>query len=127
MGFDVHPTYELTWPAGHRLHGLQVTVRSVPLGDFIDMMQADDAQSTAGVFEQQVTQLAPSLVRWNAEENGAAIPATAEGLRRLDKRIFVEVFDKWLDVLAGRDLGPLEESSTSGEPFPEGSIPMEIS
>lgn len=127
MGFDVHPTYELAWPDGHRLHGLQVTVRSVQLGDFIAMMRADDAADTAGVFEQQLAQLAPSLVDWNAEADGDKIPATAEGLRRLDKRIFVELFDRWLDVLAGRDLGPLGESSTSGEQFPEGSIPMAVS
>lgn len=127
MDFDVSQGYPLRWPEGHRLHGLEVSVRSMPLGQYIGLLRDQDPEDNADLFQRNAELLAGQLISWNATADGSTLPATLEGVLALDKTIFGEVFDRWLDVLAGRDLddGPLGGPLISGLTSPAPPMQME--
>ena len=113
MGFRHQPrTYLLTFedPA---LEGLEVRARSLSIGE----LQSD---------EPVVESFAHALVSWNLEdEDGNPLPATLETLRTYPDIGFINGLTKaWIDAVTGVD-DELGKDSTSGETFPEASIPME--
>lgn len=121
---------KLVWPADHELHGLEVRVKSAPLGVLMRAMelknlgeQGSDQMDTSEVMEMFST-FAEYLVSWNLEdENDQPVPATLDGVRTQDLTFFFDMFSAWLGAVKEptQDLG---KDSSSGEPFPEALLPM---
>lgn len=117
---------------GHEdLDGATVRVRSVSLGRLMAVAgQAEAARG--GVKLAEVMDLlelfAERLESWDLEEeDGTPIPTTLDGLLSLEPDTALDIVLSWADVLvSARGDGDLGKDSTSGEPFPEASIPMAV-
>ena len=129
--------YHITIPdllsAGEGSEQAEMTVRRMGLEErweFDDVrFSGPDDQGNRDEFKAYVRALAGQLekylVEWNlAEEDGAAIPATAAGFLSLEDEMIQSVITAWVDVVIGIS-GPLGESSTGAPSFPEELIPME--
>jgi hypothetical protein len=65
---------------------------------------------------------------WNIEDDdGAPVPLTLDELMATDMRLVNTVIRAWSDHIGGTVEAPLEQPSPGGAPFPEGSIPMDVS
>lgn len=113
--------------------GLEVSAKSVPLGRFLELtalaesasesLTAEDLRNLDGLFAG----FAEALVSWNLDaEDGTPIPANLDGIRGQDVSFMFDIVTSWMTALAGV-AGPLDGRSTSGETFPEESLPMEPS
>jgi hypothetical protein len=114
VGFKRQPkVYRLVFDQPD-LAGLVVKARSLSIGEIED----DDAK----VYEQ----FAAALVEWNLEgEDGQVQPLTLESVMGYpDYELISLMATTWLEAVTGvkEELG---KDSSSGQPFPEGSIPME--
>lgn len=124
MGFKVGKVYKLTFE-DERFEGLEVRVKSMPLGKFIELAAMIDEGGFTGETARQVfEQFATVLVSWNAENDEGPLPTTADGLLQLDLAEARAIIEGWRDAITGVP-APLEQSSTDGAPSPEVSIPME--
>jgi len=114
----------LNFEAGHDLHGLEVSLRGLSLGNFLELqgMGEVDRSSLAG----QLRRFAESLIVWNLEDEdtGEPIPATREAVFEQDQDLMLQLATAWLDALAGVP-APLDETSPDGKPSLVESIPME--
>lgn len=125
MGFKVGKIYKLSFE-DERFEGLEVRVKSMQLGQFIKLASLiDEGGFTGDTAEEIFERFSKVLVSWNAEDDEGPLPITAEGLLRLDLVEARAIVEGWRDAVTGVT-GPLDKSSTSGEQYPEGSIPMEI-
>ena len=112
------------------LAGLEVVAQAGGLGDYLTISELADVQmplNAADVtrFRDLLRAFGDVLVSWNLESSpGEAVPATYDGLLTQDPQFVVEVVGAWLEAVAGVP-GPLGQLPNGGEPFPEGSIPME--
>lgn len=113
--------------------GLEVLAKSVPTGDFLDLMDAaarmdltsktfspDDLQAVKILIEG----FARALVSWNLEdEDDNEVPTTIDGVRAQELPFLLPIVTSWMDAVAGvsADLG---KESSSGETSPEVAIPM---
>jgi hypothetical protein len=139
----------LTFAEGHPLEGLEVLTERVSTDtqlDIIDMagdlfglsdlnLDGLDEAKIKGL-RQQIEPLlglfAKSLVSWDLELEslieGAPpepVPATREGLGRLDFKVTMDLFTAWYRQLAPpAPSSELGKDSPSGVVFPEGSLPM---
>lgn len=118
--------------------GLEIRMKSMPLGEFIEMDQklqdADDdrdgkTQNANGhrdeAFSTTMKKLSDKLVSWNLErEDRTPVPATYDGLLEQDLVFVRDILHAYKVSLFGVD-NPLPEGSSDGETFPEASIPME--
>ncbi len=116
--------------------GLEVQAKSIPSGDFIDLMDSatkldltsksfsnDDLNAVKFLFEG----FAKALVSWNLEDEfGKAVPATLAGVRDQEFPFLMPIITAWMDAVAGvsADLG---KESGSGEIIPVPQIPMVVS
>ncbi len=114
--------------------GLIVKVKSLPIGQFLEM--AGMAKRISG-SEDQKRDFDPSSMKemfelfakclhsWNLEdEDDQPIPATKDGLYALDLDFVLTLILAWMDGVAGVS-GPLGRKSTDGEkPDPAASLPM---
>ena len=123
--------FNLQFPEHEDLEGATIKVRSVSFGKLMDVAGLAEA-ARGGVKLAEVKELLELFVErlefWDlADEDGSLIPTTMEGLLSLEPDIALEIVLTWADVLVSvkrdRDLG---KGSTSGEPFPEAHIPMEV-
>ena len=96
------------------LQGLEVRCSSLSIGELND----DDIK----LFES----FANHLISWNLEdENGDPIPTTLKAIEDYPDIDFVtSMANAWMNAVIGID-DELGKGSPSGEPFPEGSLPME--
>ncbi|MGP3917689.1 hypothetical protein [Nonomuraea sp. 10N515B] len=128
-------TVKLTWADGE-LQGLEIRARRVSIEQFFDLAPLIDGKFD--VFDPQdrealrdlFMQFGKVLVSWNLEdedEDGTStpIPCTAEEFMRQDPAFVREVLNAWAEAVSGVS-APLEQPSPGGEPFPEGSLPMEV-
>lgn len=111
MGFQLNRVYELRWADGD-LEGLEIDIRSTSLGTQAKMREADGAELAE--------LLAEHTVRWNYDD----VKPTAEGFLSLEEAVFSEICREWWKAARGIS-APLDLGSTSGEPSPVQSIPME--
>lgn len=112
--------------------GLEVRANSTSTGKILDLIDQAEAmrKGAASTGLEKVTDLidefAKALLSWNLEdENDVPAPATREGLLSQDMDWLFTVILAWVDAMVS--ISPsLGKGSTSGTPFPEVSIPMEI-
>lgn len=123
--------YELNWPEDHDLHGLQVTLRAMRLGELTSLAKLyqefkgtednrDEADAAKGlqVLNRMVARLAEVLVSWNRmdedtmkwneeteefeeTEDTQILPADGEGLSRLEDWEFMAIFEGYMTAAVG--------------------------
>ncbi len=117
--------YTIEWPEGHTLHGMEVTLRGMRLGELEAFAGAavkfeeTTGDDNVAAINFMVEKIARVLVGWNRvdedtvddddDESGELLPATAEGLRKLDIEEFMEICKAYM----GR-MGGVEESLGKG-------------
>jgi hypothetical protein len=127
--------YDLDFTDGE-LDGLEVTMRSVSLEHYLkasaahrlsDISRRDWSEDDRKAVEDLYESFASALVSWNVEdEKGDPVPATLEAVFDQDLQFLLPVALVWLQAMTGMD-PELGKDSTSGPPFPEASIPMDVS
>jgi hypothetical protein len=115
--------YKLKFADGD-YEGLEVTMRSVSIGEMRALQgTGGDGEGSDG-FDRMVNLVATHLVSWNREdENGNALPPTLESLEDEEPGLVNLIIDRWTDAVAGVS-APLEQPSNSGASVPVESIPM---
>jgi hypothetical protein len=96
----------------------------------MDVLLLDVPGETAEQTRERQTALyaavADHLLDWNLlhPKTGEPVPCTTEGLMSMGHSFVGKVIAGYFIARRGVP-APLDDGSTSGEPFPEGSIPME--
>lgn len=123
---------DLTFP-DPRLAGLQVRVRELSVGETLAGLAVGEAGvlSTSAHLQEMIRVLCSAVVSWNyafpPPAGGApeVAPVTVDTFSRMGKADLLSISRAWVRAqLVVPD--PLDGLSTSGTPFPEGSIPMDI-
>jgi hypothetical protein len=126
MGFKYEPRLtKITFPEGDELHGLELRVKSVPLGKFFEIAKMRDnmeesAEEVFGLFSS-------SIVDWNLEDDeGNKVPSNVEGILDLDSNFSLKLLDFWMRAIVTVP-APLLNSSNGGKSTEDlGGLPMEI-
>jgi hypothetical protein len=127
VGFKREKIYNLIFD-DPEFDGLEVKARSASIGTIRRVMAlssgAEDGQDTLLEMERV---FAKYLVSWNLEDEAdQPVPATFEGLDDQDTDLVMALITAWVSAVTGvDDASPLDDSSGSGKPSPEVSIPME--
>ncbi|RKN61858.1 hypothetical protein D7231_31795 [Streptomyces klenkii] len=120
-------TINIAFEEGHPFAGLEVRLRGLSLGEYLDLIGMGEVDRSA--VSDGLKMMSAALLSWNLEdeETGEAVPATAEAVYAEDQEMMLAVMNAWIDALRGgvRQGSPLPESSPAGEPSPAVSIPME--
>ena len=156
MGFVREaPQYRLNFE-GDEFEGLEVMARSLPLGEFFELVTLDSrARTDPSAAQEAIRRLSEVLVSWNLEDDLGKVPCaysvcrssgldcdrgsqcashaspdgppcTVAGLVGLDLPFMLTIFRAWMTALAGVPKGSLSESSAGGTSL-EPSIPMDLS
>lgn len=116
--------------------GLEVKATSVPVGMFTRLtkladMAGDASDATLARAAEGISELdellhafGDALVDWNVQVKGEAVPATYEGVCRLDFPFALELIFGWMDAIGGVE-APLAKRSPSGGPALAASLQME--
>lgn len=117
MGFRLNRVYDLTFSG--QLDGLEVRIRSTPIGVVLDLIEAD-LEATIGALVEYVES-------WNLDaSDGSPLPVDRDAiLREVEKPLVMAICQAWLRVATQVPI-PLGDESTSGEQSPEESIPTEV-
>lgn len=141
MGFTPKgKVYVLDFEGDPELDGLEVKCRSAPISAMLAMGELlESATSIEGgdpndpaVAVRQLQAMRPLLaayadvlVEWNLElDPGTPVPATFEGLCRLDAGQVMRIIAAWQKAVSDVP-APLPEPSSSGAPSLAASLPME--
>lgn len=124
MGFQHKPArINVAFEPGHDLHGLEVVLRKLTLGEYLDITGIGEVRLNH--IGDQLKAMGDKLISWNLEDDqGQPVPATPEAVLGQDKDLMVTILEAWLDGINGVP-APLDQSSTGGAPSLEASIPME--
>lgn len=124
--------YHLTWPEDHDLHGLEITAKGLSIARYRKMtalssqMKPGDPESQAIAAALLCDEFAKCLTAWNLEDEGAPVPATAEGIADQDMDFMLGLVMAWMDAVVGVGADtPLPEPSSGGDRALEASLPME--
>ncbi len=131
MGFRKQPTvYKLRFE-DEDFAGLEVTAKSLPLGEFLEFSKMssgaqDPAQGTRQT-EAMFAMFAKHLVSWNLEdEHGKPVPATYKGVITQEFGFVLDIIKAWMDAIASVPKAQLTGLNGSGT-YQELSLPMEVS
>jgi hypothetical protein len=119
MGYKGTPrTVLIVFANGHEHHGAEARARRMSLGEWEAVIESDE--------DNALEEFTKRLVSWNlTDDDDQPIPPTAEGIRQVDTSLVRALKDAWLQSIAGvHDADPLAQSSPTGGPAPEVSIPM---
>lgn len=117
-------TFKLDF-AGTDYEGLQVTIRGLTTGQYMDLFEAKAEAEAGGETNNLLTIMASRLVSWNVEDDDdMPVAATLDGIKTQDLDLNLAIVNAWTTAMAGVP-APLEQPSTGGTPSPEASIPME--
>ena len=108
MGFKRKTThYQLAWPDGHDLAGLEVTMRGLTVDALLQVVgmskaleAAADVAAKAEVASGVFTTLARNLVAWNLEDDAGPVPATAEGVTSQDLDFVTDLLLAWVEAVS---------------------------
>jgi hypothetical protein len=116
-------TYRLNF-TGTKYNGLVVEMRSMAIGEFLKVQQAQaeqDAEKAAEIFEV----FGKCLVDWNVSRpDGTNVPASYEGVQEQDLDFLMAIMAAWVKAISGVS-APLESGSTSGLPSVAGLMSTE--
>lgn len=125
MGYQPKsPQYHLVFADGQH-EGLDVTMKSLPLGEFFTLQDlrvraADDPDAARKV----ISAMADLIVSWNVEDNGEPVPPTAEGLMKFDMSFLLDIIRAWVEAVTNVP-NHSQPASNAGATSLELSIPME--
>ncbi len=116
MGFRLNRTYVLDF-AGTALDGLEVKIGATSVATSSAIRDSQSATDLCAL-------LAENMLEWNyADATGEVVPITAEAIgANLEESVLAKICREWYKAAVGVT-APLDESSTSGEPYREASIP----
>lgn len=131
MGYR-RKTYKLVF-ADEEFDGLEVRTRGGSIDHLVQLtaitqLGAELVKPAGHAHRDEMYQLlAGRLLSWNLEDDqGQPVPVTVEALRQQDWPLVLGIAHAWMSAVAGVSR-PLDSDSPSGQPFPEASIPMEVS
>lgn len=102
--------------------GAEVLCRSVSLGEFLSYSDLESL-TTFDELRETFHRLGDEVIdSWNLTQEGEELPATGDGLLRLDTHIARLIYRAWLQGMAGVS-GPLEQPSQSGDLSLAASMP----
>ncbi|MCX4778175.1 hypothetical protein [Streptomyces sp. NBC_01264] len=112
--------------AGTDHEGLQVSIRGLNTGQYMDLFEAKAEAEAGGETNNLLTIMASRLVSWNVEDDDdQLVPPTLDGIKTQDLDLNLAIVNAWTTAMAGVP-APLEQPSTSGGSSLEASIPMEV-
>lgn len=107
--------------------GITVRLHSLPLGDFLELVELSDSPKSSPVIDKMFDYLIGALIGWDVEdEDGNPVPPTMDGLKSQDTDFGIAVVMAWQEAIAGVT-GPLEQSSRSGastDSLPDLDLPV---
>ncbi|MFD9256924.1 hypothetical protein [Streptomyces sp. NPDC059538] len=110
---------------GTDFEGLQVSIRGLNTGQYMDLFTAKTEAETGGETNDLMVIMASRLVSWNVEDDDdRPVPATLDGIKAQDLDLNLAIVGAWTKAMAGVS-DPLELPSTDGVPSLEASIPMD--
>ena len=126
MGYKRTPTLYVLDFIGTEDEGLVVKMTNLSVGKLLEMDKWQ-AASSSGNEEgtlKLLKEFTDHLFFWNLEDDkGKEVPATLKGVYTQDLDFILMLINKWLETIFGIS-GDLGKDSTSGQVFPEDSIPM---
>jgi hypothetical protein len=128
--------YLLTWPEGHALAGLEVTMRGLSVDALLKVVGASSALQSAGdvagkaeVAGGLFAILARNLVGWNLEDDDGPVPATADGVTSQDLDFVTDLLMAWVEAVSSvpptSPPGSLNGVTTATAAELVASLPME--
>lgn len=113
-------TYILTFD-DPEFEGLEVEMKSAPLGVVLQLQSLADKGSDADAVRQMLKIFASRLKSWNLlDDDDKPVPASAKGLETQDIQFLMGLIRAWVAAIAGVS-APLDGGSPSGETSPEAS------
>ncbi|WP_406418060.1 hypothetical protein [Streptomyces sp. NBC_01614] len=107
---------------GTDYEGLEVSMRGLTVGEELEL---DDLRSTEGGGRRVFELMTGLLQSWNVEDDqGQKVPATFEGVCSQDSTFIMTILTN-LQTAASGVPDPLPQTSPTGGPSLEVSIPME--
>jgi hypothetical protein len=126
MGFKRDPKqYRLKWAEGHEFYGLEVTMRSLPINEFLQMTELTTKDATDVRAAQELFRtFGSALLDWNLEdEKDEPVPATYDGVIAQDLDFIMAIVMAWMTALS-EVAPPLPQSSDAGNLPSVASLPM---
>lgn len=120
-------TYRLKWPEDSDLHGLEINLRGLSIGDLekVSNLRLEGAGNNLDQILPVLDIFAKALISWNLlDEWDNPVHTTIEAIQEQDARMLIAAVLAWVEVVSDIPV-PLRKPSPDGEPFPEASIPME--
>ena len=110
MGFRANTTtFALKWPPGHRLHGLEISARSCPIGELMELGRLSAAVKAGQVngavpvdaVAKMLDAFGGAIKAWNLEdEDGNPVPPGRAGLEHLDLSDVLEAVLAWAQAIS---------------------------
>ncbi|MEV0015449.1 hypothetical protein [Streptomyces tendae] len=97
--------------------GLEASVRGLTVGEELELNEMEWTPQNV------VKALVQRLVSWNVEDENGPVPTTFEGVCTQDGDMVLAILNALRQANSGVS-DPLPQSSPSGGPSPEASIPM---
>ena len=110
--------------------GLEVRASSLTIRRMRELMNlqdtnTDDPAEAGKATDKLFTTFADCLISWNLEDElGNPVPATLDGIESQESDFILPVITTWMETISGAT-GPLDQTSSDGEPSLVESIPME--
>ena len=127
MGFEPEATqYELKFEDS-KLHGLEVTIESLSVGELLEMQELfEQVSGSNGVAATRklLNGFADSLVSWNLTRKGKPVPANLEGVASQKFDLILKIVQAWMGAIADVPDPSDPSSNGSGSLDLERSIPM---
>ena len=114
------PEYE-----GLEVRASSLTIRK--LREIVNLrgLDSNNPHEANKASDRMFSTFADCLISWNLEDElGNPVPATLEGIENQETDFIMPIIGVWMDTITGAT-GPLDQTSSDGELFPVGSIPME--
>ena len=121
--------YDLRWPEGHDLHGLEVSLTGLSVATLAKVEAlggtlTGDApvEAKLAAADELFEVMAGCLAGWNLEDHqGEPVPATHEGIAGQDVSLILGVLQGWMGAAASVDT-PLPNGSNGTPPAGAGGV-----
>jgi hypothetical protein len=124
------PVYRLVFQ-DPEMEGLEVRMKSVTVGEFLELTGLDDTAALAGatlkdgaVISSPLTRAAGNaIVDWNLEDDNGPVQPGYDALIAQDTDFVRQIVKAWFEAVSGVS-APLQHGSSGGGPSPEGSLQL---